>query len=104
VLTAKRRRLLKQAIPVVMLVMQVMDETNHAATSFRRASRLLVSIYGIAANEQNGPPMNANKRRWNENCAYRRSSAFIGGQVPAFRIQLKACKQMVNTSRPVSRT
>jgi hypothetical protein len=33
-----------------------------------------------------------------KNCANRRSSAFIGGQIPAFRIQLKACKQMVNTS------
>jgi len=54
------------AVPVLMLVMQVIDETNHAGTSFRRTSRLLVPIYGSTADEQNGPPMNADKRRWNE--------------------------------------
>ena len=49
-----------------MLVMQVIDETNNAGISFRRTSRLLVPIYGNNANEQNGPPMNADKRRWNQ--------------------------------------
>ena len=41
VLTAKLRRLLKQAVPAVMLVMQVIDETNHACALFRRTSRSL---------------------------------------------------------------
>jgi hypothetical protein len=49
VLTAKLRRLLRQAVPVAMLVMQVIDETNHAGTLFRRTSRLLVPIYGNSA-------------------------------------------------------
>ena len=66
VLTAKLRRLLKQAVPVVMLAMQVIDETNHAGASFRRTSRLLLPIYGNSADEQNGPQMNADKRRWKE--------------------------------------
>jgi hypothetical protein len=57
--------------------------------------------YGNTADEQNGPPMNADKRRWNENLCL---SAFIGGQIPACRIPLKACKQMVKTARPVYRT
>jgi hypothetical protein len=84
VLTAKPRRLLKQAVPVVILVMQVIDETNHAGALFR-------------SDEQNGPPMNADKRRWNGKLCL--LSAFIGGQIPAFRLQLKACKKMVNTSQ-----
>jgi hypothetical protein len=79
VLTAKLRRLLKQAVPVVMLAMQVIDETNHAGTSFRRTSRLIVPIYGNSADEQNGPPMNGDKRRRKERAVligvYPRSSA-----------------------------
>jgi hypothetical protein len=77
VLTAKLRRLLKQAVPVVMLVMQVIDETdetNNAGTSFCRTSRLLVPICGNTADVQNGPPMNADQRRWNEDLCL---SAFI---------------------------
>jgi hypothetical protein len=50
-LTARLRRLLKQAVPVVMLVMRVIDET--------KLCRRLVSsdepIYGNSADEQNGP-------------------------------------------------
>jgi hypothetical protein len=46
-----------------------------------------VPIYGNTADEQHGPPMNADKRRWNEKLCL---SAFIRGQIPAFRIQLKA--------------
>jgi hypothetical protein len=50
--------------------------------------------------------MNTDERRlWNEMAViigvHLRSSA---AKILAFRIQLKACKQMVNTSRPASRT
>ena len=44
------------------------------APCFGRTSRLLVPIYGNSADEQNGPPMNADKRRWNEKLCL---SAFI---------------------------
>jgi hypothetical protein len=50
------------------------DETDNAGSSFCRTSRLLVPIYGNSADEQNGPPMNADKRRWNEKLCF---SAFI---------------------------
>jgi len=73
--------------------MQVIDETNHAGALFRSDE----PIYGNTADEQNGPPMNADKRRWNGKLCL--LSAFIGGQIPAFRLQLKACKKMVNTSQ-----
>jgi hypothetical protein len=42
------------------------DETDNAGSSFCRTSRLLVPIYGNSADEQNGPPMNADERRWEE--------------------------------------
>jgi hypothetical protein len=102
VLTAKLCRLLKQAVPVLMPVMQVIDETNNAGALFRSDE----PIYGNSADEQNWPPMNTDERRlWNEKAVligvHLRSSA---AKILAFRIQLKACKQMVNTSRPASRT
>jgi hypothetical protein len=69
VLTAKLRRLLKQAVLLVillMLVMQVIDETNNAAPCF--------------VGRANWPQINADERRWNEKLCYLRSSAFICGQ------------------------
>jgi hypothetical protein len=71
-LTAKLSRLLNQAVPVVMLVMQVIDETTKQI--MRRLVSSDVPVYCDTADKQNGPPMNADKRRWDENL---RLSAFI---------------------------
>jgi hypothetical protein len=89
VLMAKFLRLLQQAVPVVMLVMQVIDETNHAGTSSSDEPIDVSSdqpIDGNSADEQNGPRMNADKRRWNKKAVligvHPRSSAVISQKVP----------------------
>ena len=79
----KCRWLLQQAVPAVMLVMQVIDETKQRRYLVSWDEQIYVSsdepISGNSADKQNGPPMNADKRRWNKDAVligvYPRSSA-----------------------------
>jgi hypothetical protein len=74
----KCRWLLQQAVPAVMLVMQVIDETKQRRYLVSWDEQIYVSsdepISGNSADKQNGPPMNADKRRWNKTLCL---SAFI---------------------------